>query len=213
MPVSQTYYDYLVKQTEDAAKAKKEAYDNALAAYSTAVFNADGSATNDENGNMTYKKDAKGNNLYGSADAKYLENVRQTKGSAEGAGMLRSGQTARSLASQQALYRADLMGQYAATQQQKTAVDSGLATDLAKLEAEYKPVGSGSGSKPSNTSNASKPGTNNSITPPPAAPTRTDVTSAAKARAFEEANKPKPKPKPVTKKPGTAVLTPGRNIR
>lgn len=163
MPTTQTYLEQLIANSNAAATAKKAALDQAYERMTTATF--------DESGNPTYKKDEKGNTLYGSMDVDYLNKVRQTGAGAESAGMLRSGQYARSLAEGQAAYRAGVIGAQSQTTAEKTAIDQETAQKQAEYKATYGSVGGGGGGGGGTSTGSSTGGTttgrNTGITTPP----------------------------------------------
>jgi hypothetical protein len=137
MPTTQTYYDQLIINSNAAAAAKKTALDQAYERMTTATF--------DDSGQISYKKDDKGNPLYGSIDVDYMNRTRQTGAGAESSGMLRSGQYTRSLAEGQAAYRSSVLGAKSETEAQKTQVDQETAQKQAEYKAMYGTVGGSSG--------------------------------------------------------------------
>jgi hypothetical protein len=147
MPTTQTYYDQLILNSNAAAAAKKTALDQAYERMTT--------ATVDDSGQISYKKDDKGNPLYGSLDIDYMNRARQTSAGAESSGMLKSGQYTRSLAEGQAAYRSGIIGAKSQTEAQKTLVDQETAQKQAEYKAMYGTVGGSSGGG-SSTSGGSK---------------------------------------------------------
>jgi hypothetical protein len=137
MPTTQTYYDQLIINSNAAATAKKDALDKAYERMTTATF--------DDQGNVSYKKDAQGNPLYGSMDVDYMQKKREAGAGAESSGMLRSGQYARTLAEGQAAYRSGVLGAKESTTSQKTQVDLDTAQKQAEYKALYGNTSSGGG--------------------------------------------------------------------
>jgi hypothetical protein len=133
MPVS--YYDQLRLQLTEAATAKKAALDAAYDRATTATFDA--------SGNATYKKDASGNNIYGTRDVQYMEQKRNTATGAESSGTLRSGQNLRNVVNDEAAYRADIATAAGNLTAQKDTIDTETATKAAEYKAMY---GDGKGS-------------------------------------------------------------------
>jgi hypothetical protein len=229
MPTTQTYYDQLIANSNAAATAKKDALDKALERMTTATF--------DDQGNVSYKKDAQGNPLYGSMDVDYMQKKREAGAGAESSGMLRSGQYARTLAEGQAAYRSGIIGARESTTSQKTQVDLDTAQKQAEYKALYGNTSSGGGTGTSTgTGTGTSTGTGmGGVTTPPAfsggstTPTSNLTPSQQKGLATRNtvpggfgatktptqatSAKPIARPKPVTTKPGQRVMTPGRNIR
>jgi hypothetical protein len=229
MPTTQTYYDQLIINSNAAATAKKDALDKAYERMTTATF--------DDQGNVSYKKDAQGNPLYGSMDVDYMQKKREAGAGAESSGMLRSGQYARTLAEGQAAYRSGVLGAKESTTSQKTQVDLDTAQKQAEYKALYGDTSSGGGTGTSTgTGTGTSTGTGmGGVTTPPAfsggstAPTTNLTPSQQKGLATRNtvpggfgatktptqatSTKPIARPKPVTTKPGQRVMTPGRNIR
>lgn len=222
MPTSQSYLDTLIANSTAAANAKKQALDTALERATTATF--------DEGGKPSYKKDDKGQTLYGTIDVDYLNRVRGLGAGAESSNMLRSGQYQRALAEGQAAYRAAVLGATEQTTTQKTNISNDLATEQAKYKAEYGTMpGTSSSSSSGSTSSSGKSGgptttpTVPAITQPPTVPTPAGSTPKyTTPRQMEEAQKkvtakpvtvkPTPRPAPnttVQKKPGTVTIRPG----
>lgn len=196
MPLSSAYYDELKTKAEEAANAKKAAYDAALQLATTVQF--------DELGNIK----GYGSTGMGAEDVKFLEQKRLGAGAAESRGMLRSGQYARDLANQLAEYKSRVTGLRAETAAKKTGVESDLATQLAEYKATYDTGDNleekkDESAKPQDIKQE-KPATAKpkapSITKPPsftaAKPTKYP-SSAAGARMFEEATKSVKKPTTV----------------
>lgn len=125
MALSPTYLETLTTQLTNAANSKKNAIDLRLQTYSTAKF--------DETGKLV----GYGDTGLGTRDVAQQEGERMLAGRAEGAGMLRSGQYARDLATSQAAYRADIMGQRGQAASEKSTIEYGLAKDLAEAQAAY----------------------------------------------------------------------------
>jgi hypothetical protein len=148
MPVS--YFDQLKAQLTESATAKKAALD---AAYDRAT-----AASFDAAGNVSYKKDASGNNIYGTRDVQYLEQKRTIGANAEGSGTLRSGQNQRNLINNDANYRSDLGTLSANLTTQKNTIDTDTATKSAEYQAMYGKEKTGSTS-----SSGSGSGSDNSV--------------------------------------------------
>lgn len=125
MALSPTYLETLTTQLTNAAKSKKDAIDLRLQTYSTAKF--------DETGKLV----GYGETGLGTRDVAQQEGERMLAGRAEGAGMLRSGQYARDLATSQAGYRADILAQKSQAAGEKQTIEYGLAKDLAEAQAAY----------------------------------------------------------------------------
>ena len=132
MALSSNYYENLKTQLTSLAEAKKKAIDLRNEMYSTAAFDSSGKLT------------GYGEKGLGSRDVAQLESERRLGGVAEGAGMMRSGQYARDLATSQALYRADILGRRAEGTGEKQTIDYGLAKELAEAQAAYGPGTGGS---------------------------------------------------------------------
>ena len=226
MPLSSTYYESLKTKAEADATAKKAAYDAALARATAVEFDEKGNVKTDASGNPIYKTDAAGTKLQGSLDVAYANQQRSTGAGAEASGMLRSGQLARARTDDLTTYRANLMGAMGEAQAGKTTVDTGLARQLAEYKAQYGPeTSSGTGSSSSGTTGGNQKtdttGKDDVLAPTPTPKfTGTPTPSTSNTGDFRKAemttqvtNKPAVAPKPVTKKPGTVVLKPGRNIR
>lgn len=157
MPTTQTYYDQLILNSNAAAAAKKSALDQAYERMTTATF--------DDSGQISYKKDDKGNPLYGSMDVDYMNRVRQTGAGAESSGMLKSGQYTRSLAEGQAAYRSSVLGAKSETEAQKTQIDQELAQKQAEYKAMYGTVGGSSGGRSSGGGNNASSSSSKNDTP------------------------------------------------
>jgi|688.fasta_scaffold08354_4 hypothetical protein len=136
MPIS--YFETLKTQLTEAATAKKAALDAAYDRATTATFDA--------SGKPTYKKDAAGNNIYGTRDVQHLENVRNIGVGAEASGTLRSGQNQRNLINNEADYRADVLAASTKLTADKNLVDTETGTKTAEYQALYgDKAGAGSG--------------------------------------------------------------------
>lgn len=233
MPTTQTYYDQLITNSNAAATAKKDALDKAYERMTTATF--------DDQGNVSYKKDAQGNPLYGSMDVDYMQQKRQAGAGAESSGMLRSGQYARTLAEGQAAYRSGVIGAKESTTAQKTQVDLDTAQKQAEYKALYGNTSSGGGTGTSTgagtgtaaggqtgmtgittvpgfggTTTGTAPTSNLTPTQQQGLARRNTVPGgfgATKTPTQATSAKPITRPKPVTTKPGQRVMTPGRNMR
>jgi hypothetical protein len=233
MPTTQTYYDQLIANSNAAATAKKDALDKAYERMTTATF--------DEQGNVSYKKDAQGNPLYGAMDVDYMKQKRQAGAGAESSGMLRSGQYARTLAEGQAAYRSGIIGARESTTAQKTQVDLDTAQKQAEYKALYGNASSGGGTGTSTgagtgtaaggqtgmtgittvpgfggTTTGTAPTSNLTPTQQQGLARRNTVPGgfgATKTPTQATSAKPITRPKPVTTKPGQRVMTPGRNMR
>lgn len=172
MPTTQTYYDQLILNSNAAAAAKKTALDQAYERMTTATF--------DDSGQISYKKDDKGNPLYGSMDVDYMNRARETGAGAESSGMLKSGQYTRSLAEGQAAYRSSVLGAKSETEAQKTQIDQELAQKQAEYKAMYGTVGGSSGGGSSgggnNASSSSSKNDKSDITDTPKMGTEKELT-------------------------------------
>lgn len=159
MATTRSYYDELKAKYDAAALAKKQAMDEALVRASTAQF--------DDKGNITGYNYGGGTGP-GSLDVQQMETERLTKGAAEGAGMLRSGQLARDLATSQAEYRSRVIGMREGVEADKRTVEAEQQTNIAEAKAMYdtpKPAtSSATGQTPSRTT---PPASQQRITPPP----------------------------------------------
>jgi hypothetical protein len=200
MPTTTDYFTNLKTQLQTASRNKKQALQNQFDMATGARFNP-------TTGALTYRTDAAGNPLYGTLDVDYQEQQRGINTQSEGAGMLRSGQRARSLATSDAGYRAAVGGLAASLAAGQTAVDDAEAVQLAEYEAMYGPSrpsgGGGGGSatpRPPGGSQALPP-----ITPPPTVrtpsartPARTpsSPTSPDAAERRATGGTPPPVPKP-----------------
>jgi hypothetical protein len=191
MATTTDYFTQLKTQLNASAEAKKAALDAALLRATTANV--------DSSGNITYNKDAAGNELYGSLDVGYKEGQRNLRAGAEGSGMLKSGQLKRSELTNEASYRANILGEKEKTAAEKTDVTNTAATQLAEYQAMYgKPTGGGGGSTtPSSTSSTISEIKASPIPSFSTQPTSVITTgaggkaasSAANARMFEESQK------------------------
>lgn len=158
MPVS--YYEQLKAQLTEAATAKKAALDAAYDRATTAMFDAAG--------NASYKKDASGNNMYGTRDVQYLEQKRNIGTGAEAGGTLRSGQNQRNLVNADVAYRSDLGSLAANLTTQKGIVDTDTATKSAEYQAMYGKEGALPGGGSSSSSSNSGGGLPGTVTAPKA---------------------------------------------
>lgn len=195
MATTLSYYEELKAKYDADALAKKQALDEALVRASTAEF--------DEQGNITGYGYGGGTGP-GALDVQQMETERMTKGAAEGAGMLRSGQLARDLATSQAEYRARVIGARESTEAQKRGIESEQQTNIAEAKAMYETPKPKAGTS---TATTTKPQTTASsqqrITPPPqykpttpaaAKPKPGDLGSQrAAARQKKVAKKPAPR--------------------
>jgi hypothetical protein len=197
MATTTDYFTQLKTQLNASAEAKKAALDAALLRATTANV--------DSSGNITYNKDAAGNELYGSLDVGYKEGQRNLRAGAEGSGMLKSGQLKRSELTNEASYRANILGEKEKTAAEKTDVTNTAATQLAEYQAMYgKPTGGGGGS--TTPSSTSSPIPSFSTQPTSVITTGAGgkaASSAANARMFEESQK-KDIPKIPVKAPAKA---------
>jgi len=145
MPVS--YFEQLKTQLTASATAKKAALDAAYNRATTATFDA--------SGKPIYKKDAAGNNMYGTRDVQYLEEARNINVGAEAGGTLRSGQNQRNLINNEANYRSDVIGASNQLTANKGVIDTEAATQTAEYQALYGDTpSSGGGGGTSSTSPA-----------------------------------------------------------
>lgn len=177
MPATIDYLANLKTQLETASQNKRQALQNQYDRATGAQFNKD-------TGALTYRTDASGNPLYGTLDVDYMEQQRGINTQAEGAGMLRSGQRARNLATSEAGYRATVGGLAESLAAGQTGIDDDQALRIAEYEAMYgSPSGSGGGG---GSASATKPaGSTNlpPIKPVPTGPTgltRTPTTKVPK---------------------------------
>lgn len=139
MPATNDYFTNLKTQLETASINKRQALQNQYDRATGAQFNKD-------TGALTYRTDASGNPLYGTLDVDYMEQQRGINTQSEGAGMLRSGQRARNLATSEAGYRATIGGLAESLAAGQTAIDDEQAVQLAEYEAMYgSPSSGGSG--------------------------------------------------------------------
>lgn len=139
MPATNDYFTNLKTQLETASINKRQALQNQYDRATGAQFNKD-------TGALTYRTDASGNPLYGTLDVEYMEQQRGINTQSEGAGMLRSGQRARNLATSEAGYRATVGGLAESLAAGQTAIDDDQAVQLAEYEAMYgSPSGGGGG--------------------------------------------------------------------
>lgn len=129
MPASVNYLTQLKNQLVASSNAKRAAYDAALQRATTATF--------DDKGRATYKKDEAANPMYGTLDVQYMNQKRGIETAGEASGTLRSGQQARNLAEAFANYRqATAAAQEAATSgKNQTSLDQAL--QAAEYEAMY----------------------------------------------------------------------------
>lgn len=203
MATTTNYFTQLKTQLNASAEAKKAALDAALLRATTANV--------DSSGNITYNKDAAGNELYGSLDVGYKEGQRNLRSGAEGSGMLRSGQLKRSELTNEASYRANVLGAKEKTTAEKTDVTNEMANQLAEYQAMYGTIsGTGGGATTTKPSSTSSTISDIKASPIPSFSTeRTSVittgangkaaSSAANFRMVEESQKKIPIPKPPTK--------------
>jgi hypothetical protein len=207
MATTTDYFTQLKTQLNASAEAKKAALDAALLRATTANV--------DSSGNITYNKDAAGNELYGSLDVGYKEGQRNLRAGAEGSGMLKSGQLKRSELTNEASYRANVLGVKEKTTAEKTDVTNTAATQLAEYQAMYG-TGGGTGGGTGTTTPSSTSSTISEIKASPIPSFSTQPTSvittgaggkaassAANARMFEESQK-KDIPKIPVKAPAKA---------
>lgn len=182
MPTTQTYLEQLITNSNTAAAAKKAALDQAYERMTTATF--------DDSGQISYKKDDQGNPLYGSLDVDYMNRTRQAGAGAESSGMLRSGQYARSLAEGQAAYRSSILGAKSQTESQKTQIDQETAQKQAEYKAMYGTVGGSSGGGTSGTGTSGGGSSNNAGTGLPDITTTPSMggTSTTKANTAPTSN-------------------------
>jgi hypothetical protein len=138
MPATVDYNTQLRNQLKTASENKRIALQNQYDRATGAQFNKD-------TGALTYRTDASGNPLYGTLDVDYMEQQRGINTQAEGAGMLRSGQRARNLATSEAGYRATIGGLAESLAAGKTAISDEEALKLAEYDALYGSTKSGGG--------------------------------------------------------------------
>lgn len=162
MPASVNYLTQLKNQLAASANAKRAAYDAALQRATTATF--------DDKGRATYKKDEAGNPIYGSLDVQYKNQKRNIETAGEASGTLRSGQQARNLAESFANYRQAITSaqEAATTGKNQTSLDQAL--QAAEYEAMYgaMPSATAGGKSKSNTkAPPANPPSDNTLPPPP----------------------------------------------
>jgi hypothetical protein len=139
MPATVDYNTELKNQLRTSSENKRIALQNQFDRATGAQFNKD-------TGALTYRTDASGNPLYGTLDVDYMEQQRGINTQAEGAGMLRSGQRARNLATSEAGYRSTIGGLAESLAAGKTAISDDEALRIAEYDALYgSPKSSGSG--------------------------------------------------------------------
>lgn len=158
MATTTSYYEELKSKYDAAALAKKQAMDEALVRASTVEF--------DDKGNITGYGYGGGTGP-GAFDVQQMETERMTKGAAEGAGMLRSGQLARDLATSQAEYRARVLGAREDVEDQKREVEAEQQTNIAEAKAMYETPKPTSSKKPKTAAKPKTTATTQRITPPP----------------------------------------------
>lgn len=129
MPTTAEYLTNLRTATNEAARLKKEALQNALTAYTT----ADVASLSDPD----YKKFKFGQKGPGSRDVQYMQQFKNAEAGAEGAGVLASGQYATTLASQLAQYKGDIGSQTSKSTAEQNLIDAETAQKLAEYEATY----------------------------------------------------------------------------
>lgn len=202
MPTTASYYNTLITNLDASAKAKKDALD---AAYDRATQ----SIVDKQTGAITYKQEG-GKPMYGAEDVAYMEKQRLSKASAESAGMLRSGQSARALATNEAEYRTRLSELSAKLAAEKGQVEAETGTKKAEYEAMYGTPAAGKST--SNTPAGTTPQSSSVAAPPkpPAATsiprsTYTSMTPAQQRSVASRATVPggfgataKPQPAPVS---------------
>jgi hypothetical protein len=173
MPATVDYNTQLRNQLKTASENKRIALQNQYDRATGAQFNKD-------TGALTYRTDASGNPLYGTLDVDYMEQQRGINTQAEGAGMLRSGQRARNLATSEAGYRATVGGLAESLAAGKTAISDEEALKLAEYDALYGSPKSGGGGGGAGGGTPSTPSSGLPPVPPvPTAPTapRTPTTT------------------------------------
>ena len=178
MPATVDYNTQLRNQLKTASENKRIALQNQYDRATGAQFNKD-------TGALTYRTDASGNPLYGTLDVDYMEQQRGINTQAEGAGMLRSGQRARNLATSEAGYRATVGGLAESLAAGKTAISDEEALKLAEYDALYgSPKSGGGGGGGAGGSTSSTPSSGLPPVPPvPTAPTapRTPTTTTPRS--------------------------------
>jgi hypothetical protein len=207
MPSTNDYFINLKTMAESAALAKKQALDTAYEMATQAKVNKD-------TGEITYNKDASGQDKLGTADVAYKEKQRSTATSGEAGGMLRSGQQARQKLMDESDYRARILS----LAQDKTAQQSQIDTDTATKIAEYRAMyGTGAAStSSSSTTQQSKATDLKPITEVPKEPgstTKPVVYSPAAVSQIQKAYAPAKTATPAPKKSTPApkkTLTPKR---
>lgn len=147
MPTTKTYLDNLKTQLKEASAAKRAAYESALARATTATFDP-------VTGKATYKTDEQGKPMYGTLDVRYMNRKRGAEVAGEQSGTLRSGQHARNLADELALYRGNIAEAGAAKEEGITQTDLDEAQKIAEYTATY-------GQPKTSTSSSSNRGNNN----------------------------------------------------
>jgi hypothetical protein len=181
MPATIDYLANLKTQLETASQNKRQALQNQYDRATGAQFNKD-------TGALTYRTDASGNPLYGTLDVDYMEQQRGINTQAEGAGMLRSGQRARNLATSEAGYRATVGGLAESLAAGQTGIDDDQALRIAEYEAMYgSPSGGGSGGSAS----ATKPAGSTNL--PPIKPVPTGPTGPTEPTRTSTNKPPLPK--------------------
>jgi hypothetical protein len=130
MPATVDYNTELKNQLRTSSENKRIALQNQFDRATGAQFNKD-------TGALTYRTDASGNPLYGTLDVDYMEQQRGINTQAEGAGMLRSGQRARNLATSEAGYRSTIGGLAESLAAGKTAISDDEALRIAEYDALY----------------------------------------------------------------------------
>lgn len=138
MPTTNDYYLTLKTQLDNAALAKKAAYDAQLQRATNAEFDSSGRISKQGTGTL---------------DVGYQNQQRSIKATNEGGGMLRSGQNARNLADSEAAYRAQIGGAVGENTALKADVDTSTASQLAQYQAMYATI------KPKKTTSANNKST------------------------------------------------------
>lgn len=165
MPATTDYLATLKEQLSLASQQKKEALQRQYDRATAAMFDAN-------TGALSYRTDDSGRPLYGTLDVDYQEQQRGINTRAEGAGMLRSGQRARDLATSEAAYRTAVTGLAEDLTAGKSQIDTEELMQRAEYEAMYgKPASSKKSSSSSTSPKPPKPPKPPTPPKPPKPPT------------------------------------------
>lgn len=188
MPTTIDYNIRLKAQLAISSQNKRVALQNQFDRATAAIFDSG-------TGALSFRKDASGNPLYGTLDVDFQEQQRGINTQSEGAGMLRSGQRARTLATSEAGYRATVGGLAESLAAGKTSIDDDEALQIAEYDALYGQIKASSGGGGSTPYSGSTP--SSGLPPVPAVPAFQPYNPPGQTRTPDGNNVPKPKRGPL----------------